>query len=175
MKLYPGADVACSVIPPIPTEWWLRPVRSAWRVGEHNAVVWKRLYFSPFAARRSAVGVAHGPPNALAAPNPTSSSKTTSTFGASGGGRSGSIAANDVSGSLASYVISPANRRSGIGNTSRPACRFCVIPLSLSLGRRREDRRIECSEANRQTDQLTSPEPDEGQRDRREATSPRET
>ena len=40
----------------MPTEWWLRPVRSAWRVGEQSAVVWKRLYLSPFAARRSAVG-----------------------------------------------------------------------------------------------------------------------
>ena len=49
----------------MPTEWWLRPVSSACRVGEHSAVVWKRLYFRPFAASRSAVGVEHGPPNAL--------------------------------------------------------------------------------------------------------------
>ena len=64
--------------------------------------MWNRLYFSPPAASRSAVGVWHGPPNALDAPNPTSSSSTTSTFGAPAGGRSGSIAGNDVSGSFAS-------------------------------------------------------------------------
>src|SRR3954454_13718417 len=93
---YPGEPLAISVIPPIPTEWWLRPVRSAWRVGEHSAVVWKRLYFSPFAARRSAVGVAHGPPNALAAPNPTSSSKTMRTFGAPAGGGRGAAARQEA-------------------------------------------------------------------------------
>ena len=86
----------------MPTEWWLRPVSSAWRVGEQSAVVWKRLYLQPVAARRSAVGVAQGPPKALEAPKPTSSSRTTSTFGAPSGGRSGSIGGNDVSGSLAS-------------------------------------------------------------------------
>ena len=64
---------------------------SAARVGEHSAVVWKRVYFSPSPASRSAVGVAHGPPKALDAPKPTSSISTTSTFGAPAGGRSGSI------------------------------------------------------------------------------------
>src|SRR6478752_7402332 len=85
-ELLPGAEVAVSVMLPIPTEWWLRPVSSAWRVGAHNAVVWNRLYFNPRAARRSAFGVAHGPPNALDAPNPMSSSRTISTLGAPGGG-----------------------------------------------------------------------------------------
>ncbi len=61
---------------PIPTEWWLRPVSSACRVGEHSAVVWKRLSFSPPAASRSATGVWHGPPNAEDAPKPTSSMST---------------------------------------------------------------------------------------------------
>ncbi len=65
-------------------------------------MVWKRLYFNPLAASRSATGVAHGPPNALDAPNPTSSSRITSTFGAPFGGRSGSIGGNEVSGSFAS-------------------------------------------------------------------------
>ena len=41
--LEPGADVAVSVIMPIPTEWWLRPLSSAARVGAHSAVVWNRL------------------------------------------------------------------------------------------------------------------------------------
>jgi hypothetical protein len=94
--------VAISVMPPIPTEWWLRPVRSAWRVGEHSAVVWKRLYFNPFAASRSATGVEQGPPNALEEPKPASSSSMTSTFGAPAGGRSGSIGAKEVAGSFAS-------------------------------------------------------------------------
>ncbi len=42
-ELYPGADVAISVMPPIPTVWWLRPDSSAALVGEHSAVVWKRV------------------------------------------------------------------------------------------------------------------------------------
>ena len=96
------------MIPPIPTEWWLRPVRSAWRVGEQSAVVWKRLYLRPFAARRSAVGVEHGPPKALEAPKPQSSIRTIRTLGAPSGGRSGSIGGNDVAGSFASYVTRPA-------------------------------------------------------------------
>src|SRR4051812_44991641 len=104
---------------PIPTVWWLRPVSKAARVGAHRAVVWNRLYFKPFPASRSAVGVAHGPPNALEAANPTSSSRTTSTFGAPAGGRSGSIAGNVASGSLASGGSSPSYGRSGIGRTSR--------------------------------------------------------
>src|SRR3954447_26713893 len=104
---------------PMPTEWWLRPDSSAARVGAHNAVVWKRLYFRPLPARRSAVGVAHGPPNALEAAKPTSSSNTMSTLGAPAGGRSGSIAANDASGSLASYGSVPSNGLSAIGSTPR--------------------------------------------------------
>src|SRR5690242_21863805 len=104
---------------PIPTVWWLRPVNRAARVGAHRAVVWKRLYFRPFPARRSAVGVAHGPPNALEAPKPTSSSRTTSTFGAPSGGRSGSIGGNVASGSLASRGGSPSYGLSGIGRASR--------------------------------------------------------
>jgi hypothetical protein len=101
-ELYPGAEVASSVSTPIPTAWWLRPVSSACLVGAHNAVVWNRLYFSPPAASRSAVGVLTGPPKALEAPKPTSSSSTTSTLGAPAGGRNGSIGGNVVAGSLAS-------------------------------------------------------------------------
>ena len=101
-ELLPGAEVAVSVMLPMPTEWWLRPVSRACRVGAQSAVVWNRLYFSPPAASRSAVGVWHGPPKALEAPNPTSSSSTTSTLGAPSGGSSGSIGGYDVSGSFAS-------------------------------------------------------------------------
>src|SRR6478609_9859177 len=109
IELYPGADVAISVMPPMPTAWWLRPESMAARVGEQSAVVWKRLYFRPLAASRSAVGVWHGPPNALDAPKPTSSSRMTSTLGAPAGGCNGSIAGNDASGSLASYGSVPSN------------------------------------------------------------------
>src|SRR3954447_25898590 len=119
MELYPGADVASSVITPIPTVWWLRPVSRAALVGAQRAVVWKRLYFSPPAASRSAVGVAHGPPNALEAANPTSSSRMTSTFGAPAGGRSGSIGGKLDSGSLASKAATPLYGRSGTGRLLR--------------------------------------------------------
>jgi hypothetical protein len=101
-ELFPGAEVAVSVIDPIQTEWWLRPDSSAARVGAHSAVVWNRVYRKPPAANRSAVGVSTGPPNALEAPKPTSSSKTTRTFGAPSGGNKGSIGGYDVSGSFAS-------------------------------------------------------------------------
>ena len=76
---------------PMPTEWWLRPVSSAWRVGEHNAVVWNRVYFKPLDASFSKLGVSHGPPNALLAPKPTSSIRMTSTLGAVAGGRTSLI------------------------------------------------------------------------------------
>ena len=74
-ELLPGAEVAVSVMLPMPTEWWFRPVSIACRVGAHNAVVWNRLNFNPPAASFSAFGVRQGPPNALDAPNPTSSSR----------------------------------------------------------------------------------------------------
>ena len=48
------------MIAPALLVWWLRPVRSATRVGEHSAVVWKRLYFSPWLASRSSVGIGIG-------------------------------------------------------------------------------------------------------------------
>jgi len=99
---YPGAPVAISVTPPIPQEWWLRPVSRACRVGERRAVVWNRLNFRPLAASLSAFGVWHGPPNALEAPNPVSSRRTIRTLGAPLGGLKSSIGGNLVSGSFAS-------------------------------------------------------------------------
>ena len=98
----PGADVAISVMAPMPTEWWLRPHSIAARVGAHSAVVWKRVYLRPPAASRSAAGMLHGPPNAVEAPKPTSSIRNTSTLGAPGGGRNGVMGGYLVSGSLAS-------------------------------------------------------------------------
>src|SRR6476619_5929855 len=130
-ELYPGAEVASSVMTPMPTVWWLRPDRRAARVGAHSAVVWKRLYFRPFPASRSAVGVAHGPPHALDAAKPTSSSKMTSTLGAPAGGRSGSIAGDDASASLASNGSVPSNGVSGIGRTSRWASSDALLIRQL--------------------------------------------
>src|SRR6476620_9287441 len=106
-------------MPPMPTAWWLRPESIAARVGEQSAVVWKRVYLRPLLASRSAVGVRHGPPNALDAPKPTSSRSTTSTLGAPGGGRSGVTGGNFAPGALASYATGPAGLRSGIGSTPR--------------------------------------------------------
>src|ERR1700730_3279251 len=106
-------------MPPMPAEWWLRPVSSAALVGEQRAVVWKRLYFSPAAASFSAFGVWQGPPKALEEPNPASSIRITSTLGACVGGRNCSIGGNLVSGSFASYVISPVRSGGGIGRCER--------------------------------------------------------
>ena len=39
----PGKPLDSSPIDPKPTAWWLRPVSSAARVGEHSAVTWNRL------------------------------------------------------------------------------------------------------------------------------------
>jgi hypothetical protein len=36
-----GKPVFQLASPRMPTEWWLRPVKSAARVGEQSAVVWK--------------------------------------------------------------------------------------------------------------------------------------
>src|SRR5512138_2881973 len=102
-------------MPPIPVEWWLRPVSRAWRVGEHRAVVWKRLYLRPPAASFSAVGVAQGPPKALDEPNPASSRRISSTLGAALGGPNCSIGGNLLAGSFASYVIRPVFPVFGIG------------------------------------------------------------
>ena len=91
----------------MPTEWWLRPVSSAARVGEQSAVVWKRVKRRPPRASRSKLGVWQGPPNALEAPNPASSIRINSTLGAPFGGRSGPMGGNLASGSLASYATGP--------------------------------------------------------------------
>src|SRR5690349_10245985 len=120
---------------PIPTVWWLRPESRAARVGAHSAVVWNRLYLRPFRASRSAVGVTHGPPNALDAAKPTSSSRTTSTLGAPSGGRKGSIAGNDASGSLASNGSVPAYGVSGMGRTSRGMCE-AIVPYRPAIALR---------------------------------------
>jgi hypothetical protein len=86
-----------------------------------SAVVWNRVYRSPPATIRSAVGVRHGPLNADDAPNPTSSSSTIRTFGAPSGGRSRRIGGNVASGSMASYGVRRGTCRIGIGRWVRTA------------------------------------------------------
>jgi hypothetical protein len=73
----------------MPQLWWLRPVSTHARVGEHSAVVWKLVYRRPPAARRSIAGVAMSEPKHPSCANPTSSSTTTTTFGASAGATTG--------------------------------------------------------------------------------------
>ena len=88
-QVYPSYPVAASVITPLAAEWWLRPVISAARVGLHSAVVWKRLYFCPSAASLSSVGDGTPPPNVEYCPNPVSSSRISTTFGAPAGAFTG--------------------------------------------------------------------------------------
>src|ERR1700692_4876031 len=105
------------MIEPVLHEWWFLPVSSAIREGEQRAVVWKRLYFRPFAASFSTVGIWTGPPKALDCPKPMSSINTMTTFGAPFGAftanRGGAFALR------ASSVVIGAYFGSGIGRTSR--------------------------------------------------------
>src|SRR6516162_9759866 len=117
---------------PVWTEWWLRPVRRAARVGEHRAVVWNWLYLSPFLARLSKVGVLTGPPKGPDAPKPTSSSNTSKTFGAPAGAWSGWVKSGLES--LTSIVIAPLNDCGG-GSTSgvSPDLGWVVVCCALAL------------------------------------------
>src|SRR5215475_8261249 len=102
----------------MPQVWWLRPVSSAARVGEHSAVVWKWLYFSPFLATRSKFGVGIGPPKVLVAPKPVSSVMMSRTLGAP----LGAVTPVGKSGldSLALRPMMPPNGWSGTGRTGDP-------------------------------------------------------
>jgi hypothetical protein len=147
---------------PMPTVWWFRPVSSAARVGAQRAVVWKRLYFRPPAASRSAVGVRQGPPNALDAPKPASSISTMSTLGAPAGGRSGSIGGNLASGSFASNGRSPSNAGSGMGRFSREIWLGTVGSFPSYPSRCGSD---QCSPVHEQ--RLDDPEVDQDEHNRR--------
>src|SRR5262245_12673450 len=102
----------------MPALWWLRPVRSAARVGEHSAVVWNWLYRSPLLATRSRFGVGIGPPKVLGAPKPVSSVMMRRTFGAP----LGAVTSLGKSGldSLALRPMTPPNGASGTGRTGEP-------------------------------------------------------
>ena len=56
------------------------------------------------AASRSVAGARHGPPNALEAPNPTSSSRISKTLGTPAGGRTGCTGGKELSGSPLSHA-----------------------------------------------------------------------
>src|SRR5262245_37362006 len=99
---------------PVPTEWWLRPARSAARVGEQSAVVWNWLYRSPFFASRSRVGVGTGPPKVDAIPNPVSSVRIMSTLGEPFGAFTGWGKLGVES--LKVSAILPLNSGSGLGS-----------------------------------------------------------
>ena len=62
--------LAISVMPPMPT---VVVASAQHRLRGRAGPWWKRLYFRPSAARRSAFGVGGAPPNALDGPKPTSS------------------------------------------------------------------------------------------------------
>src|SRR5262245_16184608 len=113
---------------PVWTEWWLRPESNAARVGEHSAVVWKRLYRNPSSASRCNVGVFAGPPNVLVWPKPTSSSRTSRTLGAPFGGAGNAM----TSACESPYVLPmrPLKRGSGRGRMSC-VLRFAAFVLRL--------------------------------------------
>src|SRR5499426_1376595 len=102
----------------MPALWWLRPVRSAARVGEHSAVVWNWLYRSPLLATRSRFGVGIGPPKVLAAPKPVSSVMISRTLGAP----LGAVTSLGKSGldSLALRPMTPPNGASRTGRMGEP-------------------------------------------------------
>ena len=79
--------------------------------------MWNWLYRRPLSARRSTVGILIGPPKALDWPNPMSSMRTISTFGAPAGAltsnRGGGVAFRTSSTVLWGFW------GSGIGNAVR--------------------------------------------------------
>src|SRR5207247_2330211 len=120
MPVLPGNAVANSMMAPALLTWELRPVRSAVRVGEQSAVVWKLLKRRPPAASLSRVGILIGPPKALDWPKPMSSSRTTTTFGAPWGAFTSKRAGGLTSRALSSVTTGGCG--SGIGRTVRSTC-----------------------------------------------------
>ena len=117
--MYPGKPEDSSPIEPKPTAWWLRPVSSAARVGEHSAVTWNRLNRTPSSAIRVMAGDAIGPPNALGFPNPASSTRTSSTLGAPSGGVTCPIRPQSGAEPASVRFAVPLNAGSGMGSLVR--------------------------------------------------------
>src|SRR5437762_2198023 len=147
----PGKPVAVSMIEPVLQEWWLRPVSRAMRVGEHRAVVWKRLYFSPLLASFSQVGMWIGPPKALDWPKPMSSIRTMTTLGAPFGAltskRGGALALR------ASTSVMGLSLGSGIGRTVRSSLSEAALSASFAASAGFPDRAwtsaVSCPDAAR--------------------------
>src|SRR5262245_37036155 len=98
---------------PKPTEWWLRPVMSAARVGEHSAVELNCVYRNPALATRSIAGVGMTPPNVPETPYPWSSVMISRMLGAPLGGTTcGGQYGLDL---LASRLMTPPNFDGGGG------------------------------------------------------------
>src|SRR5262245_37905694 len=109
----------------MPQVWWLRPVSSAARVGEHSAVVLNWLYLSPLLATRSKLGVGIGPPNVLVETKPVSSDLINRTLGAP----LGAVTPPGKSGldSLALRPMTPPNGSSRTGRIGEPPdAEFCA-------------------------------------------------
>src|SRR5215471_3534289 len=112
---------------PVAAEWWLRPVSKAARVGEHSAVVWKRVYRRPFLASLSRLGVGTCPPKVPHCPKPQSSMRMRRTFGAP----SGALITGILDGveSFANRSILPVKGDSGGGKT----CCALVVDAHTAL------------------------------------------
>ena len=113
--------------------WWLRPVSSAARVGEHSAVTWKRLYRRPCSATRVITGVETGPPNVDGFPKPASSISTSSTFGAPSGGFGVMLIVQSGTDASSVRPIVPPKFGSGIGSTVRSGLNFPIASASDSF------------------------------------------
>ena len=111
----------------------MRPVSSAARVGEHNAVTWKRLYVSPCSPTRVMVGVDTGPPNVDGFPKPASSISTSSTFGAPSGADGVMLIVQSGTDWSSVRPIVPPKFGSGIGSTVRSGLNLPIASASDSF------------------------------------------
>ena len=111
----PGAPVAISVMPAMPTEWWLRPVSNAWRVGELMRGGVETVILQPGCSQLFSGRHRQGPPKALEAPNPTSSIRMSRTLGAPFGAVTS--LGNSLMESLALRLMNPPKGCSGRGRT----------------------------------------------------------
>src|SRR3979490_189425 len=93
------------------------------RVGEHMAVVWKRLSEIPLIATRSIVGVWTSPPKVDGRPGPASSIRTMRMFGEPAGSRRGSTRRLYTD----SCIVRPAMLADGVGGKGRESCLIALL------------------------------------------------
>ena len=138
---------------PKPTEWWLRPVIAAARVGEQSEVEKMRLKRSPSSASASIAGVGMTPPKVLGTAKPASSVMIIRMSGASFGGTTrGGHQGVDCS---ASSLITPPKAGAGggswlpgivvvaAGEPSTPVTTWALVPAGTTPMRRMELNRME--------------------------------